>query len=207
MMDEKVLLAALGDVLAAFRRRLCGLESHHGCAPAADHGPRSEGPSGAGTHRRRVAPATTNGRRVSMKTLLNVPLTMSIIDVLTLSGACAGLPLRSSAVTRQQQFLACHPDVPASIAEAIRSGHVITGMTVEQVGAIAGNPVAKTTFHHGNVEIRPYRSEMFHQPGHAHEPVSTRIHRRATAGHRTGVNACKRSRMIRNNARLICEPS
>jgi hypothetical protein len=32
MTDEKVFLAALGDVLRALRRRLCGLESHHGCA-------------------------------------------------------------------------------------------------------------------------------------------------------------------------------
>jgi hypothetical protein len=32
MTDEKVFLAALGDVLRAFRRRLCGLESHDGCA-------------------------------------------------------------------------------------------------------------------------------------------------------------------------------
>lgn len=34
MTDERVFLAALGDVLAAFRRRLSGMEVHHGCAAA-----------------------------------------------------------------------------------------------------------------------------------------------------------------------------
>ena len=99
-----------------------------------------------------------------MKTLLSGSVMITIIALVSVSGACASVP-RSGAGLRQQQFLASHSDLPAPIAEAIRSGHVITGMTVEQVGAIAGDPVAKPV-RYGNVEVRLYRSAVFHQgPG------------------------------------------
>jgi hypothetical protein len=112
-----------------------------------------------------------------MKTLLSGSLMLTVIALLSASGACATLPTRSGAVLRQQQFLTSHPDLPAPIAEAIRSGHLITGMTVEQVGAIAGDPVAKPV-RYGNVEVRLYRSTVFHQGPGTHTSPS----------HRTSVN-------------------
>lgn len=69
--------------------------------------------------------------------------------------ACVHVPPSRHASVRRNAYLAAHRELRPAIAEAIAKGHVIGGMDREQVTAVLGDPVRRTTFrrHDGVAEV------------------------------------------------------
>lgn len=88
---------------------------------------------------------------------------------------CVHVPLRGRQDFRRQQFFATHQEVSPAIAAAINSGHVIVGMDREQVWVVAGDPVRKSIFRSGAVEVWLYPAVRFHQGAYTHGAASLRL--------------------------------
>jgi hypothetical protein len=71
---------------------------------------------------------------------------------------------------RRASYLATHRELPPAIAEAIDRGHVVAGMSAEQVQFVLGEPRQRRTFGgESPLEIWIYGAEKFHQdPAHSH---------------------------------------
>ena len=94
---------------------------------------------------------------------------------LLLLASCVHVPLRGRQDFRRQQFFATHSEVSPAIAAAINTGHVIVGMDREQVWVVAGDPVRKSTFRGGAVEVWLYPAVRFHQGAYTHGAASLRL--------------------------------
>lgn len=60
--------------------------------------------------------------------------------LLTSCVGCVHVRLEDRAAWRRQQYLQTNPELPPRIADAIQRGHVVLGMTEEQVRATLGAP-------------------------------------------------------------------
>lgn len=95
--------------------------------------------------------------------------------VLSVTG-CAHVPLRGRQQYRREQYFASHPELSATIANAIQTGHVVPGMNREQVWVVVGEPVRKSLFRGATVEVWLYPSVRFHQdPVNSHGASSFRL--------------------------------
>ena len=82
---------------------------------------------------------------------------------------CVYVPLRGRQQYRRDQYFANHGELSPVIAQAIENGHVVPGMDREQVWVVVGDPVRKSLFPDGHVEVWLYPSGRFHQdPVHSH---------------------------------------
>jgi hypothetical protein len=71
-----------------------------------------------------------------------------------LIAGCAGVKTdRDAAMERAQAYLAAHPNLAPTAAEAIRSNSVRKGMTMEQVVAAWGPPADEVEFRDGEVQF------------------------------------------------------
>ena len=96
--------------------------------------------------------------------------------MLPVCSACATVPLRAHAQYRREQYLAARPEVSTAVANAIATGHVITGMNQEQVWVVLGDAVRKAAFSDKRVEVWLYPAVRFHQdPAHSHGASSFRL--------------------------------
>jgi hypothetical protein len=98
-------------------------------------------------------------REYTMK-LLTRPVAVA---VLILAIGCVHVPLRARQDFRRQQFFATHREVSPAVTEAVNTGHVIIGMDQEEVWVVVGDPIRKTIFRGGTVEVRFYPAVRFHQ--------------------------------------------
>ena len=95
---------------------------------------------------------------------------------LILLAGCVRVPLWARAEFRKQQFFATHREVSSAVATAIDTGHVILGMDREEVSVVVGDPVRKSVFRSGAVEVWLYPAVRFHQdPAHSHGADSFRL--------------------------------
>lgn len=101
----------------------------------------------------------------------------SVAAALLLSLAdCVHVPLRGRQQYRREQYFAKHGELSPVIAQAIVDGHVVAGMDREQVWVVVGDPVRKSLFSAGQVEVWLYPSVRFHQdPVHSHGASSFRL--------------------------------
>lgn len=89
---------------------------------------------------------------------------------------CVYVPLRKRADFRKQQYFASHRELAPDTAKAIDSGHVIPGMDREQVWVVLGDPVRKSVFSSGHVEVWLYPAVRLHQDQlHSHGTESFRL--------------------------------
>ena len=106
-----------------------------------------------------------SGLRSTVATLLLLSMT-----------ACVYVPLRGRQQYRREQYLASHREVSPTIASAIETGHVVSGMDREQVWVVVGDPVRKSLFPAAKAEVWLYPSVRFHQdPAHSHGASSFRL--------------------------------
>ena len=82
---------------------------------------------------------------------------------LTLTAGCMHLPMRAQQDFRRQQFFATHREISPSVANAINAGHVILDMDREEVWVVLGDPVWKSMFRAGAVEVWLYPAVRLHQ--------------------------------------------
>ena len=109
--------------------------------------------------------AMLSGLRSTVATLLLLSMT-----------ACVYVPLRGRQQYRREQYLASHREVSPTIASAIETGHVVSGMDREQVWVVVGDPVRKSLFPAAKAEVWLYPSVRFHQdPAHSHGASSFRL--------------------------------
>ena len=84
------------------------------------------------------------------------------------AAACVHVPLRERAAFRLDEYFATHGEIPSSVADAMRRGHVTLGMDEEQVFAVLGEPVRRSRYEGpGAAEVWIYRGYKLHQ-GYAH---------------------------------------
>lgn len=63
-----------------------------------------------------------------------------------------------------EQYLSTHQELPPSVLDAIRIGHVIRGMNREQVRVVLGVPVRTATYSRDrDVEVWIYPGHRLHQ--------------------------------------------
>lgn len=65
---------------------------------------------------------------------------------LPMVAGCATLPRQNFAGTRISDYLAGHPELSASVAEAMERGHVVLGMNERQVEVVLGDPARRSVF-------------------------------------------------------------
>ena len=108
---------------------------------------------------------------------MRAPFRFAVAPLLLLNLAgCASVPLRAHQSYRRAQYFASRPELTPTIAKAIESGHVVEGMDQVQVWVVLGDPVRKSAFSVGHVEIWLYPSNRFHQdPTHSHGATSFRL--------------------------------
>ena len=109
-----------------------------------------------------------------MRSLNRLRLVAAAVALIFLMG-CVPVPLRGRQDFRRQQFFATHPEVSPAIATAINTGHVIVGMDREQVWVVAGDPLRKSFFRGGAVEVWLYPAVRFHQGAYTHGAASLRL--------------------------------
>ncbi len=91
--------------------------------------------------------------------------------------ACIYVPSRRKAAAREAAYFSAHPELPPSIAKAIDQGHVLLGMTKEQVWVVLGDPAHKRVFgENGSIEIWLFPAHRLHQDQlHSHGTSSFRL--------------------------------
>ena len=90
--------------------------------------------------------------------------------------SCASIPPRARAQYRHDQYFSKPREISPEIADAMRIGHVIPGMTMEQVWVVVGDPVRKSVFPAAKAEVWLYSWVRFHQDqAHAHGSASYRL--------------------------------
>ncbi len=83
--------------------------------------------------------------------------------ILGLAG-CVSVPPRDRAAAREAAYFATRPEVPPSVATAIHEGHIVLGMTREQVWVVLGDPVYKRVFGRARAtEIWLFPAHRLHQ--------------------------------------------
>lgn len=96
-------------------------------------------------------------------------LTRAVVSALLIVAiGCVRVPLRGRQDFRRQQFFATHREVSPAIADAVSTGHIIVGMTREEVWVVGGDPIRKSMFRGGGVEVWLYPAIRFHQGPHTH---------------------------------------
>lgn len=86
--------------------------------------------------------------------------------------ACSSTPPPAPLGARVGRYLRAHPTTPAVIATAMQRGHVVIGMTAEQVLVTMGEP---RTRHRGRAERWLYPAALFHQDQSSHGASLARI--------------------------------
>ncbi len=78
--------------------------------------------------------------------------------------ACASVPPRQRAAAREAAYFATRPEVSPAVATAIHEGHIVLGMTLEQVWVVLGDPVYKRAFGPNRaIEIWLFPAHRLHQ--------------------------------------------
>lgn len=99
-----------------------------------------------------------------MPTVSRRALTLALGALLLLSvTSCVTVPLRGHQQYRRDQYLSTRRELSPTIASALESGHVVPGMDREQVWVVVGDPVRKSLFSAGTVEVWLVPSGRFHQ--------------------------------------------
>ena len=84
------------------------------------------------------------------------------------ASACSHVPLQARAEVRLARYFSVPRELPPSILDAMRRGHVVPGMDQEQVAVVLGSPVRQTHVDGTRpVDIWIYRWERLHQD-HVH---------------------------------------
>jgi outer membrane protein assembly factor BamE (lipoprotein component of BamABCDE complex) len=96
--------------------------------------------------------------------------------LLCTSASCASIPPSARAQYRRDQYFSKPQEMSSEIANAMRNGHVVPGMTMEQVWVVVGDPVLKSAFPTASAEVWLYPSVRFHQDHlHGHGATSFRL--------------------------------
>ena len=74
--------------------------------------------------------------------------------------------------SRVERYLRAHPTTSSTIIDAMQRGHVLIGMTDEQVLVTIGEPNIR---YRGRVERWLYRAALFHQDQSSHGATLARI--------------------------------
>lgn len=75
---------------------------------------------------------------------------------------------------RADRYLRAHPNTPAAIADALQRGHVLIGMTAEQVVVAVGEPKMRNPGRSGH-ERWLYSAAIFHQDQSSHGATLAKI--------------------------------
>lgn len=99
-------------------------------------------------------------------------LYLSLISILLLACTSATSPAWQGA--RVERYLRAHSNTPPNTAEAMPRGHILIGMTREQVVVTVGEPKIRSQGK-GNVERWLYSAAPFHQDHSSHGATLARI--------------------------------
>lgn len=99
-------------------------------------------------------------------------LTLSFVALLVF--ACSSATTREWPGKRAERYLQAHPTTPRAIAKAMQRGHVLIGMTTEQVIATIGEPKVRNPGR-GGIERWLYSAAPFHQGQSSHGATLARI--------------------------------
>jgi hypothetical protein len=69
-----------------------------------------------------------------------------VVSLAAVSVLVAGCSLSGPAATGAGPYVRSHPELPRETVEAMEHGHVLVGMTTEQVQAMVGQPSYKRAF-------------------------------------------------------------
>lgn len=77
---------------------------------------------------------------------------------------CAPVTRFTDASVRMSAYFSTHQEIPPSVADAIKRGHVIAGMDREQIVVVLGPPLKHRDYGgHPSIEVWLYQSYLFHQ--------------------------------------------
>lgn len=117
--------------------------------------------------------AASRGRHA--RAVAGRPLALAALALAT--AGCVHVPPQGRASVRWAEYQEMHRELPAPIARAMGSGHVMLGMDPEQIWVVLGTPSRRTR--HGGappVEVWLYPAHRLHQDAlHSHGATLFRL--------------------------------
>lgn len=89
----------------------------------------------------------------------------AVLLVFSVAAACVSVPVSRRATARRDAYLLAHRELRPDLANAIAGGHVVEGMDHEQVEAVLGAPLKRSTFRSSErtTEVWVYAAALLHQ--------------------------------------------